>query len=277
MTLPPYPGQPEQPAPSGQPGPPPPPVPPAPPTYPPAPPTYPQTGSPSGPSGSTPPPPPGPPGPPAPPAPPSYGQFGGANDASRPWSGLAIAAFVCSLTCCLGIPAVILGIIALTKTGASKAKGRWMAVTGIVLGVIGTLALIAGIVATVFVARGVVTPENATSGQCVTVQTDGDSVTMFDLGCSVPHNAQIFDTMTVTQADVRRGAGGLGLCLEAIVKRFPEANQARLADSEPTFTLNSEELIIGGASDKTEVAAGDAVACWLEAKDGELNPDPVQD
>jgi hypothetical protein len=224
------------------------------------------------PFGSTPPP---PPGPPAPPAPPSYQQFGGANDANQSWSGLAIAAFVCSLTCCLGIPAVILGIIALAKTGAGKAKGRWMAVTGIVLGVIGTLVMVGLIAAVFFVAKSQVAPADAKPGQCVTVTTDGDEVTILDLGCSAPHNGQIFDVITVSDADVQREAGGLGLCLEAAVKQFPEASQGDLTGSEPTFMLNGEKLIVGGASDRTEVAAGDIVACWIEADDGELNSDPV--
>lgn len=230
---------------------------------PPAPPTY----------GSIPPPPPGPPGPPAPP---SYDQFGGANDASQSWSGLAIAAFVCGLTCCLGIPAVILGLIALTKTGAGKAKGRWMAVTGIVLGVIGTLLAIALIIAGFVLSDRVVTPDTATSGQCVNVKTKTDTVTMIDLGCSAPHNGQIFDVIRVTDGDAARGAGGLGLCLESVVKRFPEAKQSGLLGSEPTFTLNGEKLIVGGASTRTEVRAGDIVACWLEADDGELSPNPIQ-
>jgi hypothetical protein len=171
---------------------------------------------------------------------------------------------------------VILGIIALTKTGAGKAKGRWMAVLGIVLGIIGTLILLGVVVATVFVANRVVTPEDATPGQCVSVTTEGDSVTMLDLGCSTPHNGQIFDAITVTESDVQSGAGGLGLCLEAAVERFPEAGQGDLTGDEPTFTLNGEKLIIGGASEKIEVSAGDTVACWIEADDGDLGTDPVQ-
>ncbi|RJS45067.1 DUF4190 domain-containing protein [Nocardioides cavernaquae] len=271
MTLPPYPGQPDQPEQPGQPvPPPPPPAPPAPPSPPgpPAPPSYPQTQ----PSGTTPPP---PPGPPAPPAPPSYQQFGGPNDANQSWSGLAIAAFVCSLTCCLGIPAVILGIIALAKTGAGKAKGRWMAVTGIVLGIIGTLVMIGLVAAVYFLAESQVAPADARPGQCVTVATEGDEVTILDLGCSTPHNGQIFAAITVTEADVARQVGGLDLCAKAALEHFPQASEGDLTGDAPSFTLNGEKLIVGGASDRTEVAAGDIVACWIEADDGELNSDPV--
>ncbi|MHC4217033.1 MAG: DUF4190 domain-containing protein [Planctomycetota bacterium] len=55
-------------------------------------------------------------------------------------SGLAIASLVCSLICCIPvttIPAILLGIGAMISIGGDPAKkGRGMAITGIVLGVI---------------------------------------------------------------------------------------------------------------------------------------------
>lgn len=200
--------------------------------------------------------------------------YAGLNDGSAGYSGLAIASFVCSLTCCLGIPAVILGAIGLAKTGPGKARGRWMAVTGIVLGVLGTLLAIAVGVGLFALGDRVVTPGNAEAGQCVQATTDGDTVTMLDLGCSVDHNGQIFAVITPTQADVDADRTQMQLCLTRIAGAFPGA-EVRAVNGVPRLTLRGEEVDVSAASRHTRLEAGSAVACWVEATDGVLDSDVV--
>lgn len=286
MNLPPYPGQPGQPEQPQQPGstPPtgPPPPPPASPAYPQPgsipPPSYPYGGTPrpaapAGPSAGTP---PGmPPGmPPAPPYQP-YQQFGGPNDASQSWSALAIAAFVTSLTCCLGPVAIVLGIIAIFRTGAGKAKGRWMAITGIVLGVLGTLAAIA-VVASIAIFSGqvVVTPDTATVGQCVTTDVTGDEVTMIDFGCSVDHNAQIYALVDVNDTHLAENLGGLDLCISAFAPVYPGV-ELREDGGDFRAVIEGEPITLGAASNTLDVTAGDRVACWVQADDDLLEGDLV--
>lgn len=278
MTLPPYPGQPqpEEPkkpeAPQPPVTPPPPPAPPTPPAAPPAP-MYPTGGA------GTPPPPPGgafpPPGGPfPPPAPQPFQAYAGPNDGSAGYSGLAIASFVCGLTCCLGIPAIVLGAIGIVKTGPGKARGRWMAVTGTVLGVVGTLLMVLVGLGMFALGDRIVTPANAEPGQCVQAESEGDNVTMIDLGCSIEHNGQIFAVITPTQADVEAGRTQMQLCLTRIAGSFPGV-EVRAVDGAPRLQLRGDEVEVSAASARTRLEAGSPVACWVEATDGVLDADVV--
>ncbi|KQY63686.1 DUF4190 domain-containing protein [Nocardioides sp. Root140] len=121
-----------------------------------------------------------------------YGAWQGGNDAGKGTDGLSITAFVLSIVCCfLGIVAVILGIIGLGRTKNGQRKGRWAAVTAIILGIIGQLAAIGIGIAIFVVARNTVTLDNAEVGQCVNVDKDGDSVMITKKDCSDDHDAQI--------------------------------------------------------------------------------------
>lgn len=281
MTLPPYPGQPqpEEPkkpeAPHPPVTPPPPPAPPAPPAAPPsAPPTAPPAAppAPTYPGGGATPPPPS--GSPFPPPPQPFQAYAGPNDGSAGYSGLAIASFVCGLTCCLGIPAVVLGAIGIAKTGAGRARGRWMAVTGVVLGVLGTLAMVLVGLGIFVISDRVVTPANAEPGQCVQAETDGDNVTMIDLGCSMEHNAQIFAVITPTSADVEADRTQMQLCITRLAGAFPDV-PVRAVDGSPRLDLPGEQVEVAAASARTELEAGSPVACWVEATDGVLDDDVV--
>ncbi|TCJ30116.1 DUF4190 domain-containing protein [Nocardioides jejuensis] len=219
--------------------------------------------------------------PPAPPGggypPPAYQAYGGANDGSASYSGVAIASFVLSLTCCLGILAVPLGIVGIVKTGPGKARGRWMAVTGLVLGVIGTIVAALVTLATIGViaaSQRVVTPDNATAGQCIAATTKNDNVTMIDTGCSLDHNGQIFAVLTPTAADVAAGRTSLELCMTRVAGAFPGI-QGRVVKGQPRLTIAGEEVEISAASAQRGIKAGQPVACWIEAVDGTLDTDPV--
>lgn len=84
--------------------------------------------------------------------PPTHPPYGA--DPGRPLGthGLAIAALCCGLAAfvpLVGIVAVVLGVIALNQLRAGFQRGRGLAVTGIVLGAVGTLGWAAVVVAAV--------------------------------------------------------------------------------------------------------------------------------
>ena len=62
------------------------------------------------------------------------------NEAEKNYNGIAIASFICGLVGLFyyqipcGIAALITGIIGLIKYNPEKEKGKWMSITGIVLG-----------------------------------------------------------------------------------------------------------------------------------------------
>lgn len=209
-----------------------------------------------------------------PPPSPPYQAYGGANDGSASYSGVAIASFVCGLTCCLGIPAVILGAIGIAKTSAGRARGRWMAVTGIVLGVLGTLLMIAVGLGMFAIGSRVVTPDNAEVGQCIQADTTDDTVTMLDTGCSLPHNGQIFAVITPTQADVTAGRTAMELCLTRVAGSFPGI-EVRVVGGQARLDLGGEEVQVSAVGEQLDLVAGSTVVCWIEATEGELTSDHV--
>ena len=68
------------------------------------------------------------------------GEVVGKPEAEKNYNGIAIASFICGLVGLFyyqipcGIAALITGIIGLIKYNPEKEKGKWMAITGVVLG-----------------------------------------------------------------------------------------------------------------------------------------------
>ena len=195
---------------------------------------------------------------------PQYGAWQGANDADRGTSGVAIAAFVLALTCCLGIPAIICGIIGLKKTGPDRQKGRWMAVSGIVLGVIGTLATVGAIIAGVWFSQTFITPDNAEVGMCVDTDEDGDSISMMKTGCSDDHDAEIFAVHEMTSAEAEEfdpDTSG-GLC----AARLEDQSLFASGDYEPYTVYENEDA-----------EEGDVLVCLIQRSDGDALTEKLLD
>ncbi len=270
MPLPSYPGepaQPDRPADSGQPEPTRPIEPPAPPAMPPAPPALPT------------PPPPVPPAvpagqgfPPPPPGsypPPAYQAYYGAPEvAGRSWSATAIASFVCSLTCCLGIPAVVLGVIGIVKTSGGKAKGMWMAITGLILGLLGTL-LIAAIALGLSQVEGWDDAATMDPGQCFNsksaVSDDAETIGLVDkVTCHAPHDAEIVSQWTVDsqeEADLIEDADPWETCLkhaDAALVSGIETN------ADPALAINFLTW------DPAHITPGDDITCFVYRDGGKL-------
>ncbi|KRF17733.1 hypothetical protein ASG90_05125 [Nocardioides sp. Soil797] len=121
-----------------------------------------------------------------------YGAWQGGNDAGKGTDGISIGAFVVSLVCCpLGIIAVILGFIGLGRTKNGQRKGRWAAIAGIIIGIIGTLLAIGVGVAVYFLDQNTIDLDSAEVGQCTNIDVDDDSVMMTKKDCSDDHDGEI--------------------------------------------------------------------------------------
>ena len=104
--------------------------------------------------------------------------------------GVSIAAFVLSLLCC-GPVSLILGIVGLSRTMGGLRKGRWAAILGIVIGIVGMLAAGGLIAVGVFFVNSQITPDNAEAGQCMDIREDGDTVFLTEKDCTEDHDGEI--------------------------------------------------------------------------------------
>lgn len=115
---------------------------------------------------------------------------------------LSVVALVLSFTCCLSFVGAILGLVGLGRTKEGRAKGRWAAVTAIVVGLLGTLALIGGIVALVTVGTSLTTLDDLEAGTCLTADglTDDSEENVTDIrevDCTEAHDGEVVATEVV--------------------------------------------------------------------------------
>jgi hypothetical protein len=128
------------------------------------------------------------------PYPPSgqYGAWQGGNDAQRGTNGTSIAAFVLNLTPCgLVVPGWICAGIGLRQIKRDRTKGRWMAITSIVLGFVWLAVFVAGGIGIAYFASQFVTVDSAEVGQCVNTDTEDNEVTLMKRDCDESHDAEI--------------------------------------------------------------------------------------
>jgi hypothetical protein len=187
---------------------------------------------------------------------------------------LAILSLVCGLTCCLFAPAIILGIIAIFRTTGGKAKGLWMAITGIVLGVIGAL-VIGAIGVGLSQVEGWDDPESLTPGECFdsgsAVSDDSEAVGLVDrTSCATPHDAEVVAAWTVdSTAEGNRLETG-----------DPWEHCLAHADPKLKATLESNpdpKLVMSFLTwDPEAIKAGDAIMCYAYRDEGQLTGSLVQ-
>ena len=122
-----------------------------------------------------------------------YGAWQGGNDAKRGTNGTSIAAFVLNLTPCgLVVPGWVCAAIGLRQIRRDGTKGRWMAVTSIVLGFVWLAAIVAGGIGIKYFVDQFVTVDTAEVGQCVDTDTTSDNdVTLMKKDCTESHDAEI--------------------------------------------------------------------------------------
>lgn len=182
--------------------------------------------------------------------------------------GISIAAFVCALTCCAGPVGVGLGIAGIVRTKGGRRRGRWAAVTGLVVGSIATLAMIAVFVAFVVAISNTVYEEDAEVGQCVNTGFLGmESDDLWDASCAEEHDAEVVAVREVT-ADIEssydRGASAKELCTPLVSDEYA----AVLADPDYRLDYASDAL-------DEQISEGDWLVCYLERVDGEQIDGPL--
>lgn len=206
--------------------------------------------------GSTPPPPPGNPHPYG--APYSYGPPPLGHD--RPLDGVSVAALVTAVLCCTAPAAIVLGIVGLVRTKDGRRSGRWMAVVGLVGGIVVSL-LLAGLVAVgVWYGQHTVTPGNAEAGQCVNIREDGDTVMMFTTDCTAPHDGEIvhvgiYDAAADAGHHGPEGRLNAAICLEHL-------SNAALAALERAQLRPDDLMVI--AEDPDAMTDGDPYTCYVD-------------
>ena len=122
----------------------------------------------------------------------------GSRQAPPAMDGVSIAGMVCALTCCAAPVGVGLGIAGIVRTKKGKRRGRWAAVTGLVVGIIGTLALVAGGIGVIWYATHTVFLDEARAGDCVDI---GD-VDIWKAECDESHDAEVIHSAALSRADV---------------------------------------------------------------------------
>lgn len=127
-------------------------------------------------------------------------------------NGFAIASLILGLTGFFGLPVIlsaIFGFVALSQIRQQGGKGRGMAIAGLVLSGLWTVALIAGIVlAVVFSAgrgstgeitkAGSLSIDDLKTGDCVDGVRDGVVITTVTARpCADPHDSEVFSQFTL--------------------------------------------------------------------------------
>jgi len=170
--------------------------------------------------------------------------------------GVSIASFVTGLICCAPI-SIILGIIGVRRTKDDQRKGRWAAILGIVLGVLGLLAWAGIIAGGVWIFNNAVTPGNAEVGQCVNIDTDDNEVSMLKKDCDKEHDGEIVAVEKVDDGNIDEIKGAVaGYCQQILSQDDLDAINA-------VSNLELKAVI----EDPDDVTKGDHLVCYVESDD----------
>lgn len=181
---------------------------------------------------------------------------------TAPLDGLSIAALVSSATCCGAPVGIGLGIAGLVRTGGGRRRGRWAAVTGLVLGIVVSLAGVAFLVFAGWQGSRTVFEDEARVGQCVDIDGTFDDLTKAE--CDEPHDAEV---IWVEKFD------------DDLVDEWADSPHHRAfctaRDLEPGYSslARSEEYDVEYSTDAfpdDEPEAGDWFVCLLTPREGRL-------
>ena len=187
--------------------------------------------------------------------------YGDGGEQPKGTDTVSIIGFILSLTCCLSIVGAIMGFIGLGRTKGGKKKGRWAAISAIIIGILGTLAAAGIIVAVVFVAGTVVTVDNAKAGQCVDVEGPDTELQLTKKECSESHDAEIVATGKagdIQDADLEGTFIPLDVCRQLAAE----------GDFEKVIGYSEELKLSVIAEDPDNVSDSDSVVCYAERVDG---------
>lgn len=196
-----------------------------------------------------------------------YGGGGGGSSFNAPGAGgfeqpktdgVSIAALVTGLLCCAPV-SLILGIVGIKRTKGGQRKGRGLAITGLVLGLVGLLVWIGvGIAAIAGVAwfDSLLLPEEAEVGQCMDVTEEGNEVLLYEKDCTEDHDAEVVAVAEVDADNKDAISGMVAYCNEII----SDEDQIKLAEVEG---LEYKAVI----EDPNNVDIGDHLVCYVESSE----------
>lgn len=171
--------------------------------------------------------------------------------------GVSIAALVSSLLCCAPV-AVILGFVGLKRTKGGQRKGRGLAITGLILGLVGLLAWVGlGILAALGVAwfDSVLLPDEAEVGQCIDVDEDDGEVLIYEKECDEEHDGEVVGVVEVDDDNREQISSTMADYCASVI------------DPEDLVKLSAVEGLEFKAviEDPNDVKNGDILVCYVEA------------
>lgn len=186
--------------------------------------------------------------------------------ARTPLDGVSVAALVCSVSCCAAPVGVGLGIAGLVRTRAGRRTGRWAAITGVALGSVLTLAMIAFVVFAIVVGVRTVEPASARPGQCVDVNAL-DMVQKAD--CADPHDGEIVWVGKFTDDMLERYDGQTSRFFCGSLPGLSEAYADALRASDHRVGVAVDSI------DDDDPRRGDAFFCYVTRLDGKPLDGPL--
>ncbi len=174
--------------------------------------------------------------------------------------GVSIASLVLSLICCAPV-GLILGFVGISRTKGGRRKGRGLAITGIVLGLLGLLAWVGiAIAAAAGVAwfDSILEADEAEVGQCIDVDDDdNDAVLLYEAECSDAHDGEVVAVAKVNDENREEISSAMAdFC-------------ATLISPEDLVTLAGVEGLEYSAviEDPDDVSNGDTLVCYVTGDD----------
>ncbi|MDT9591837.1 DUF4190 domain-containing protein [Nocardioides zeae] len=190
--------------------------------------------------------------------------------------GVSIAGFVLSLTCCLSFVGAILGFIGLSRTKNDQRKGRWAAVSAIVIGLIGTLVAVGVIVFAVTVGLNTVTPGNAEVGQCADKSfEDDDAIGLRDADCDEPHDVEI--VYAGDYSDVEDAVADEGFDIDELSDNEIAGVACTTLVGDEYSEVQTSEYVVGILAENVPPGSADAILCYVERSDGDELDAPLAD
>ncbi|MCX6400161.1 MAG: DUF4190 domain-containing protein [Propionibacteriales bacterium] len=195
-----------------------------------------------------------------------YGGYGAPNPygdpyrSSAPTDGVSIAALICSLTCCAAPVGIGLGIAGIVRTKGGKRSGRWAAITGLVIGAVLMVAMLAFVVFAGIKGSQAVWEDDARVGQCVNIDEFFGDLTTGE--CNEPHEAEV---IFVEQFDDETADQFATLTEEDFCLARDLAPEYRTVIESGDYTVK----VANDAFDEDDPDDGDWFVCYVQRSDGE--------
>lgn len=204
-------------------------------------------------------PPEGPPWPPPSPGRHPVVPFAPVRPPVAPYDGVSVAAFACAMTCCAAPVAVALGIAGIIRTSGGRRRGLWAAVTGLTLGLAGTLVWVLVLIGGTIALLGGAAESGAVPGDCVDVTRAFDGTDVWWADCYGPHDGEVL------------AAGTLGSDAAMMAAHMTDDAWCREVIGPDLLDLVREKDLVLGLTtdswDEEDPEPGDAWFCWAERSD----------